>query len=71
MKRFYFTRKNLFYALNSIGQETNNKQVPREKVENDYEKRVNECLKLSGGKWSGACNAPRSDVEQVISWSVD
>ena len=30
----------------------------------DFEKRVKECLKLSGGKRMGAGDAPRSDAER-------
>ena len=38
---------------------------PRLKVkdEKDFEKRVKECLKLSGGKRMGADDVSRSDVE--------
>ncbi|GJS23069.1 hypothetical protein Tco_0451701 [Tanacetum coccineum] len=43
---------------------TDSKQVPRGKDEKDFEKRVKECLKLSGGKRMGAGDAPRSDVER-------
>ncbi|KAM7460773.1 hypothetical protein LguiB_035871 [Lonicera macranthoides] len=46
------------------GRETDSKQVPRGKDEKDFEKRVKECLKLSGGKRMGAGDAPRSDVER-------
>ncbi|PXX94885.1 hypothetical protein DF185_22860, partial [Marinifilum breve] len=34
------------------------------KDEKDFEKRVKECLKLSGGKRMGAGDAPRSDAER-------
>ncbi|GKF00065.1 hypothetical protein Tco_0023415 [Tanacetum coccineum] len=44
--------------------ETDSKQVPRGKDEKDFEKRVKECLKLSGGKRMGAGDASRSDVER-------
>src|ERR1051325_5862299 len=44
--------------------ETDSEQVPRGKDEKDFEKRVKECLKLSGGKRMGAGDAPRSDVER-------
>ncbi|GKA14879.1 hypothetical protein Tco_0694525 [Tanacetum coccineum] len=44
--------------------ETDSKQVPRGKDEKDFEKRVKECLKLSGGKRIGAGDASRSDVER-------
>ncbi|GKA90413.1 hypothetical protein Tco_0812283 [Tanacetum coccineum] len=40
------------------------KQVPRGKDEKDFEKRVKECLKLSGGKRMGAGDVSRSDVER-------
>src|ERR1043165_2614428 len=46
------------------GRETDSEQVPRGKDEKDFEKRVKECLKLSGGKRMGAGDAPRSDVER-------
>jgi len=53
-------------AVNSkYGPETDSKQVPRGKDEKDFEKRVKECLKLSGGKWMGGGHAPRSDVERL------
>ncbi len=39
-------------------------QVPRGKDEKDFEKRVKECLKLSGGKRMGAGDVSRSDVER-------
>ncbi|KAG5591517.1 hypothetical protein H5410_042031 [Solanum commersonii] len=34
------------------------------KMKRTFEKRVKECLKLSGGKRMGAGDAPRSDVER-------
>ena len=34
------------------------------KMKKDFEKRVKECLKLSGGKQMGAGDAPQSDVER-------
>ncbi|KAI3479050.1 hypothetical protein L1887_58968 [Cichorium endivia] len=37
----------------NTGVETDSKQVPRGKDEKDFEKRVKECLKLSGGKRNG------------------
>ncbi|KAF3617223.1 hypothetical protein FXO38_34100 [Capsicum annuum] len=46
------------------GRETDSEQVPRGKGAKDFEKRVKECLKLSGGKRMGAGDAPRSDVER-------
>ncbi|KAK8635132.1 hypothetical protein V6N13_023009 [Hibiscus sabdariffa] len=46
------------------GRETDSGQVPRGKDEKDFEKRVKECLKLSGGKRMAAVDAPRSDVER-------
>ncbi|KAL0744953.1 hypothetical protein Bca101_100898 [Brassica carinata] len=39
--------------------ETDSEQVPRGKDEKDFEKRVKECLKLSGGKRMGAGDASR------------
>ncbi|CAN6929761.1 unnamed protein product, partial [Brassica oleracea] len=36
----------------NFGRETDSKQVPRGKDEKDFEKRVKECLKLSGGSLS-------------------
>src|SRR5262249_14902426 len=47
------------------GRETDSEQVPRGKDEKDFEKRVKECLKLSGGKRMGAGDAPRSDAERL------
>ncbi|KAG2240869.1 hypothetical protein Bca52824_097026 [Brassica carinata] len=44
--------------------ETDSEQVPRGKDEKDFEKRVKECLKLSGGKRMGAGDASRSDAER-------
>ncbi|KAL0641972.1 LOW QUALITY PROTEIN: hypothetical protein Bca4012_102583 [Brassica carinata] len=44
--------------------ETDGEQVPRGKDEKDFEKRVKECLKLSGGKRMGAGDASRSDAER-------
>ncbi|CAN7099979.1 unnamed protein product [Brassica rapa subsp. narinosa] len=46
------------------GRETDSKQVPRGKDEKDFEKRVKECLKLSGGKRMGAGDSSRSDAER-------
>ncbi|CAN7105356.1 unnamed protein product [Brassica rapa subsp. narinosa] len=46
------------------GRETDSEQVPRGKHEKDFEKRVKECLKLSGGKRMGAGNLSRSDAER-------
>ncbi|KAK7333954.1 hypothetical protein VNO80_30735 [Phaseolus coccineus] len=46
------------------GRETDSEQVPRGKDEKDFEKRVKECLKLSGGKRMGAGDVSRSDVER-------
>ncbi|CAN7111077.1 unnamed protein product, partial [Brassica rapa subsp. narinosa] len=46
------------------GRETDSKQVPRGKDEKDFEKRVKECLKLSGGKRMGAGDSSRSDAAQ-------
>ncbi|WZZ78133.1 hypothetical protein YC2023_098705 [Brassica napus] len=42
---------------------TDSEQVPRGKDEKDFEKRVKECLKLSGGKQMGAGDASRTDTE--------
>ncbi|KAF5204526.1 hypothetical protein FRX31_005888 [Thalictrum thalictroides] len=44
--------------------ETDSEQVPRGKDEKDFEKRVKECLKLSGGKRMGAGDASRPDAER-------
>ncbi|WZY99992.1 hypothetical protein YC2023_072321 [Brassica napus] len=46
------------------GRETDSEQVPRGKDEKDFEKRVKECLKLSGGKRMGASDASWSDAER-------
>ncbi|WZY99951.1 hypothetical protein YC2023_072280 [Brassica napus] len=46
------------------GRETDSEQVPRGKDEKDFEKRVKECLKLSGGKRMGAGDASWSDAER-------
>ncbi|CAN7135838.1 unnamed protein product [Brassica rapa subsp. narinosa] len=46
------------------GRDTDSEQVPRGKDEKDFEKRVKECLKLSGGKRMGAGDASRSDAER-------
>ncbi|CAF2086480.1 unnamed protein product [Brassica napus] len=46
------------------GRETDSEQVPRGKDEKDFEKRVKECLKLSGGKRMGAGDASCSDAER-------
>ncbi|KAL0703018.1 hypothetical protein Bca4012_059140 [Brassica carinata] len=46
------------------GRETDCEQVPRGKDEKDFEKRVKECLKLSGVKSMGAGDASRSDAER-------
>src|ERR1043165_3231364 len=46
--------------------ETDSEQVPRGKDEKDFEKRVKECLKLSGGKRMGAGDVSRSDVERLV-----
>ncbi|WZY70750.1 hypothetical protein YC2023_002990 [Brassica napus] len=55
-------------AVNSAkakyGRETDSEQVPRGKDEKDFEKRVKECLKLSGGKRMGAGDASWSDAER-------
>ncbi|CAF2086560.1 unnamed protein product [Brassica napus] len=40
------------------GRETDSEQVPRGKDEKDFEKRVKECLKLSGGKRMGPAMRP-------------
>ncbi|KAH0438311.1 hypothetical protein IEQ34_026097 [Dendrobium chrysotoxum] len=45
------------------GRETDSEQVPRGKDEKDFEKRVKECLKLSGGKRMGAGGASRPEAE--------
>ncbi|CAF2086642.1 unnamed protein product [Brassica napus] len=44
--------------LAKYGRETDSEQVPRGKDEKDFEKRVKECLKLSGGKRMGAAMHP-------------
>ncbi|KAL0745654.1 hypothetical protein Bca101_101844 [Brassica carinata] len=44
--------------------ETDSEQVPRGKDEKDFEKRVKECLKLSGVKRMVAGDASRSDAER-------
>ncbi|WZY99665.1 hypothetical protein YC2023_071994 [Brassica napus] len=46
------------------GRETDSEQVPRGKDEKDFEKRVKECLKLSGGKRMGTGDASWSDAER-------
>ncbi|KAK1421926.1 hypothetical protein QVD17_24691 [Tagetes erecta] len=46
--------------------ETDSKQVPRGKDEKDFEKRVKECLKLSGGKRMGAGDASRMRRHGVL-----
>ncbi|CAN7105355.1 unnamed protein product [Brassica rapa subsp. narinosa] len=46
------------------GRETDSEQVPRGKDEKDFEKRVKECLKLSGGKRMGAGDSSRSNAER-------
>jgi len=38
------------------------------KMKKDFEERVKECLKLSGGKWMKAGDAHRSNVERL--WLV-
>ncbi|CAN7093021.1 unnamed protein product [Brassica rapa subsp. narinosa] len=43
---------------------TDSEHVPRGKDEKDFEKRVKECLKLSGGKRMGAGDSSRSDAER-------
>ncbi|KAK7286007.1 hypothetical protein RJT34_20822 [Clitoria ternatea] len=58
------------------GQETDNEQVPRGKDEKDFEKRVKECLKLSGGKRMGVGDVSWSDVERCepvrqSAWDID
>ncbi|KAK7326534.1 hypothetical protein VNO80_32709 [Phaseolus coccineus] len=50
--------------LRDLRRETDSEQVPRGKDEKDFEKRVKECLKLSGGKRMGAGDVSRSDVER-------
>ncbi|CAN7100368.1 unnamed protein product [Brassica rapa subsp. narinosa] len=47
------------------GRETDREQVPRGKDGKDFEKRVKECLKLSGGKRMGAGDSSRSDAERT------
>ncbi|GJZ26093.1 hypothetical protein Tco_0570346 [Tanacetum coccineum] len=44
--------------------ETDSKQAPRGKDEKDFEKRVKECLKLSGGKRMRVGDASRLNVER-------
>src|SRR4051812_14227573 len=46
--------------------ETDSEQVPRGKDKKDFEKRVKECLKLSGGKRMGVGDVSRSDVERLV-----
>ncbi|CAF2086406.1 unnamed protein product [Brassica napus] len=46
------------------GREIDSEQVTRGKDEKDFEKRVKECLKLSGGKQMGASDSSRSDAER-------
>ncbi|WZY70721.1 hypothetical protein YC2023_002961 [Brassica napus] len=62
--------------LAKYGRETDSEQVPRGKDEKDFEKRVKECLKLSGGKRMGAGDASWSDAERSNPvcrsiWGVD
>ncbi|CAF2086408.1 unnamed protein product [Brassica napus] len=45
------------------GRETDSEQVPLGKDEKDFEKRVKECLKLSGGKRMEAGDSSWSDAE--------
>ena len=45
------------------GREIDSEQVPRGKDEKDFEKRVKECLKLSGGKRMGVGDVFWLDVE--------
>ncbi|KAL0745292.1 hypothetical protein Bca101_102221 [Brassica carinata] len=56
-------------AVNSVkakyGRETDGEQVPRGKDEKDFEKRVKECLKLSGGSgWGRRCVPVGCGTEQ-------
>ncbi|KAL0745650.1 hypothetical protein Bca101_101840 [Brassica carinata] len=56
-------------AVNSVkakyGRETDGEQVPRGKDEKDFEKRVKECLKLSGGSgWGRRCVPVGCGAEQ-------
>ncbi|KAK7286184.1 hypothetical protein RJT34_21047 [Clitoria ternatea] len=58
------------------GRETDSEQVPRGKDEKDFEKRVKECLKLSGGKRMGVGDVSWSDVERCepvrqSAWDID
>ncbi|KAK7286478.1 hypothetical protein RJT34_21490 [Clitoria ternatea] len=58
------------------GRETDSEQVPRGKDEKDFEKRVKECLKLSGGKRMGVGDVSWSDVEwcepvRQSAWDID
>ncbi|KAK7293906.1 hypothetical protein RJT34_16785 [Clitoria ternatea] len=55
---------------------TTSEQVPRWKDEKDFEKRVKECLKLSGGKQMGVDHVSWSDVERCelvrqSAWDID
>ncbi|KAL0642116.1 hypothetical protein Bca4012_102898 [Brassica carinata] len=51
--------------------ETDSEQVPRGKDEKDFEKRVKECLKLSGGKRMGPAMRPgRMRTEQSVRRSI-
>lgn len=45
-------------SKDKYGQETKSEQVPRGKDEKDFEMRVNECLKLLGGKRMGLAMYP-------------
>ncbi|KAK7285927.1 hypothetical protein RJT34_20717 [Clitoria ternatea] len=62
--------------LAKYGRETDSEQVPRGKDEKDFEKRVKECLKLSGGKRMGVGDVSWSDVERCepvrqSAWDID
>ncbi|KAL0641042.1 hypothetical protein Bca4012_103858 [Brassica carinata] len=62
-------------AVNSVPRlnmgETDSEQVPRGKDEKDFEKRVKECLKLSGGKRMGPAMRPgRMRTEQSVRRSI-
>jgi hypothetical protein len=46
--------------------EIDSEQVPRGKDEKDFEKRVKECLKLSGGKRMGTDDVPQAYAERLM-----
>ncbi|KAK7286015.1 hypothetical protein RJT34_20833 [Clitoria ternatea] len=75
---FGLRRRGRFAACDvaKYGRETDSEQVPRGKDEKDFEKRVKECLKLSGGKRMGVGDVSWSDVERCepvrqSAWDID